>query len=56
MATFKCWVRVPMDSRSSSKRPVEVTVEANSVADALAILRSQHGNENVVGHPVKVND
>ena len=56
MATFKCWVRVPVDSSSSSKRAVEVTVEANSVADALAILRSQHGSENVVGHPVKVSD
>jgi len=56
MATFKCWVRVPTGPTSSSKRPVEVTVEANNVADALAILRSQHGSENVVGHPVKVND
>ncbi len=56
MATFKCWVRVPVDSSSLNKRPVEVTVVANSVADALAILRSQHGSENVVGHPVKVND
>jgi hypothetical protein len=56
MATFKSWVRVPVDSSSSSKRPVEVTVEANSVADALAILRSQHGSENVVGHPMKISD
>ena len=56
MATYKCWVRVPVDSRSSSKRPVEVTVEASSLADALAILRSQHGSENVVGHPMKISD
>ena len=55
MATFKCWVRVPVNPTSPSKRPAEVMVQANSVADALAILRSQHGSENVIGHPVKVN-
>ena len=56
MATFKCWFRAPVDSTSSSKRAVEVTVEASSLAEAIAILRSQHGSENVVGHPMKITN
>ena len=56
MATYECWVRVPISQNSSSKRPVKVQVTANNISDALAILRSQHGADNVVGAPIKIND
>jgi hypothetical protein len=56
MATYEGWVRVPISSSGSGTRPIKVQVEANSVADALGMLRGQYGPENVVGFPTKVNN
>ena len=56
MATYEGWVRVPISSSGSGTRPIKVQVEANSVADAVGMLRGQYGPENVVGFPTKVND
>ena len=56
MATYEGWVRVPISSSGSSTRPIKVQVEANSVADAVGMLRGQYGAENVIGHPSKVKD
>jgi len=56
MATYECWVRVPISSSGSGTRLIKVKVEANSVADAVGMLRGQYGSENVIGFPTKVND
>ena len=56
MATYEGWVRVPISSSGSGMRPIKVQVEANSVADAVGMLRGQYGAENVIGHPSKVKD
>jgi len=56
MQTYEGWVRVPISSSGSGTRPIKVTVQANSVADAVAMLRGQYGSENVIGFPTKVND
>lgn len=55
MFTYEGWVRVPVNPSGNSTRVVKVNVEANSLADALSILRGQYGPENVVGFPIKVN-
>ena len=56
MQTYEGWVRVPISSSGSGTRPIKVQVEANSVADAVGMLRGQYGPENVIGFPTKVND
>jgi hypothetical protein len=56
MQTYEGWVRVPLNSSGSGTRLVKVNVQANSVADAVSILRGQYGPENVIGFPTKVND
>ncbi len=56
MATYEGWVRVPLGPGSTGTRNIKVQVEANSVADAVGMLRGQYGAENVIGHPSKVKD
>ena len=43
------WVRVPAGTGTTSKRPVQKTIDAKSGADAAALLRGQYGTSNVVG-------
>ena len=43
------WVRVPASTGSKLKRPIKVTIEANSGAEATAKLRGKYGTSNVIG-------
>lgn len=56
MPVYRIWVKVPVGSNSSQKRPIQVEINANHPADAISIAKGQYGAENVTNSATEVRD